>query len=123
VHAQVYPELMSFAMNKHITIFQAKTLHHTVDMFHIAMSAEAFQQLQFLEEALQKHQITNAPDQWGYDWGNRQYSLQKAYKHMIVHETVHPMYRWLWKSKCQPKHKVFFWIFLKGRLNTRSLLI
>jgi hypothetical protein len=28
----------------------------------------------------------------------------------------------LWKSKCQPKHKVFFWLLLKNRLNTRSFL-
>jgi hypothetical protein len=55
-------------------------------------------------------------------WGSQQYSSQKAYKHMIGHETVYPIYRWLWKSKCQPKHKVFFWLLLKDMLNTRSLL-
>jgi hypothetical protein len=103
-------------------MFQAKTLYHHVAMFHIPMSPEAYQQFLLLEEALQKHQITNTLDRWWYNWGTRQYSSQKAYKHMIGHESVHPIYRWLWKSKCQPKHKVFFWLLLKDRLNTRSLL-
>ena len=36
--------------------------------------------------------------------------------------TVHQGYTWLWKSSCQNKHKVFFWLLLKGRLSTRELL-
>jgi hypothetical protein len=35
---------------------------------------------------------------------------------------THPIFSWLWKSKCQPKHKVFFWLLLKDRLNTRAFL-
>jgi hypothetical protein len=30
--------------------------------------------------------------------------------------------QWLWKSKFQMKHKVFFWLLLKDRLSTRDLL-
>jgi hypothetical protein len=26
------------------------------------------------------------------------------------------------KNKCQPKHKVFYWLWLKNRLNTRNML-
>src|SRR5438105_171899 len=35
---------------------------------------------------------------------------------------VHPIFRKLWKCSCQPRHKVFFWLLLKDRLNTRGLL-
>jgi hypothetical protein len=35
---------------------------------------------------------------------------------------VHSIYKRLWKSKCQPKHKVFYWLWLKNRLNTRNML-
>jgi hypothetical protein len=38
------------------------------------------------------------------------------------HSQIHDSYKWLWKSKCQPKHKVFFWLLLKDRLNTRNIL-
>jgi hypothetical protein len=35
---------------------------------------------------------------------------------------LHAAYKWLWKSSCQNKHRVFFWLIIKGRLNTRSML-
>jgi hypothetical protein len=31
-------------------------------------------------------------------------------------------FQWIWKSRCQGKHKVFFWLLLNDRLNTRNLL-
>lgn len=33
-----------------------------------------------------------------------------------------PAFKWLWKSSCQNKHKVFFWLLLKDRLSMRNLL-
>jgi hypothetical protein len=41
---------------------------------------------------------------------------------MIGHQNIHKAYGWHWRSSCQMKHKVFFWLFLKDRLNTRGLL-
>jgi hypothetical protein len=35
---------------------------------------------------------------------------------------VHPAIKWIWKSNCQAKHKVFYWLLLHDRLNTRALL-
>ncbi|GJN37763.1 hypothetical protein PR202_gb26749 [Eleusine coracana subsp. coracana] len=37
-------------------------------------------------------------------------------------ESIHPALRWLWKSSCQQKHKVFFWLLIRNRLNTKGLL-
>ena len=30
-------------------------------------------------------------------------------------------FRWLWRSPCQNKHRVFFWLILKGKLNIRGV--
>jgi hypothetical protein len=60
-------------------------------------------------------QITKQHDKWVYDWGAHQYSAQKAYNHMARAVAVHSAYTWVWKRKCQPKHKVFFWLFLKNK--------
>jgi hypothetical protein len=35
----------------------------------------------------------------------------------------HPTFNLLWASKCQPKHKVFFWLLLHDKLNTRKRLM
>jgi hypothetical protein len=31
-------------------------------------------------------------------------------------------FKWIWQSLCQARHKLFFWILLHDRLNTRNLL-
>jgi hypothetical protein len=41
---------------------------------------------------------------------------------MMGTEGVHPAFTWLWHSICQQKHKVFFWLLLQDKLNTRGLL-
>ena len=41
---------------------------------------------------------------------------------MLLYKVVPPHFNWLWKCSYQPKHKVFFWLLLNDRLNTRNLL-
>jgi hypothetical protein len=65
---------------------------------------------------------TNENDQWIYIWGTNQFSSVKIYKRMLGHPSIHKAYGWLWRSSCPMKHKVFFWLFLKSRLNTRGSL-
>lgn len=35
---------------------------------------------------------------------------------------IHPVFKWLWRSSCQHKHKVFFWLLAQDRLSTRNIL-
>ena len=35
---------------------------------------------------------------------------------------AHVAFKWLWKTKCIPKIKVFCWFLLSDRLNTRKML-
>ena len=64
----------------------------------------------------------DALDTWSYIWGNEFYSSIKAYKVLIGHKQTPPHFSWIWKSSCQPKNKVFFWMLLHDRVNTRNLL-
>jgi hypothetical protein len=48
--------------------------------------------------------------------------LQKAYKHLIGSNVVHPVFHWQWSTADQQKHKLFFWLLLQDRLSTRGLL-
>jgi hypothetical protein len=36
--------------------------------------------------------------------------------------TLPLLFKWMWKSRVQHKHKLFFWLFLRDRINTRNLL-
>ena len=47
---------------------------------------------------------------------------KKAYLHLIGHAQVPQAFKWLWKSSCHNKHKVFFLLLLNDRISTRNLL-
>jgi hypothetical protein len=114
-------ELWSFASLKDITILQAR-LASSNEMFHTPMSAEEFEQLLALQDILTNLQLHDHNDKWLCIASSSLFSSQKAYSQMIDNQPTHPLFSWLWKSKCQPKHKVFFWLLLKNRLNIRSFL-
>jgi hypothetical protein len=48
--------------------------------------------------------------------GTAQFSSQKSYRHLLGHAEIHKIFQWLWKSCCQNKYKVFFWILIKDKL-------
>jgi hypothetical protein len=66
-------------------------------------------------------ELNNERDTWHYSWGSSS-SSRNVYKSLVGQSNAHEAFKWLWKSKCQPKHKVFFWLLLKDRLNTRNIL-
>jgi hypothetical protein len=92
------------------------------DRFHLPLSVETFIQFCELDIILHSLQGNNEKDTWSYIWENWQYSAAKAYRHLLGSQNVHPSFRWLWRSSCQQKHKVFFWLLLQDRLNKRGLL-
>lgn len=59
---------------------------------------------------------------WTYIWSSNQFSVSKAYKQLSGHLALHPVYRWIWRSSCQNKHKVFFWLLIRDRLSTTELV-
>ena len=90
--------------------------------FHLPLSVQAHNLFLQLSQILQNLNLSDDQDQWAYIWGSRIFSVSKAYKALIGHRQIHPIYNWIWKSRCQMKHKVFFWLLLKDRLSTRDLL-
>ena len=61
-------------------------------------------------------------DSWTYIWGSSQFSSSKAYKLLTGHTQVDPTFKRLWKTSCQSKHKVFFWLVMKDRKSTRNVM-
>jgi hypothetical protein len=86
------------------------------------LKIRVLQQLISLASSLDGLLETVEFDLWTYIWGSFFFSSAKAYKHLVGHRTVHPAFKWLWKSVCQNKHKVFFWLLLNDRLSTRDIL-
>jgi hypothetical protein len=46
----------------------------------------------------------------------------QGYSQIIGILEASPIFQWMWKSFVHGRHKLFFWLLLHGRLNTRNLL-
>ena len=122
VHSQIFPELFSFAKNKRVTFSKAFHTEPLHTLFLLPLSVEAYNQFLLLEIKLDNFQLSVEKDWWTYIWGTPHFSSQKAYRHLLGHADAHPVFKWLWKSCCQNKHKVFFWLLIVDRLSTRNIL-
>jgi hypothetical protein len=117
-----YPELFSFVKNGNVTFKSVASNFEVSGIFNLPLSTQAHQQLNLLHQSLSNRQIRDGVDTWVYCWGNSIFSTSKTYKFLSSGALAHPVFRWIWKSRCQMKHKVFFWLLLVNRLNTRGLL-
>lgn len=108
IPAQDYPHLFSFVKDPNITFSHVAALHDITECFHLPLSSQAFEQLESLKQTMHGIVLRQDKDIWSYIWNNQIYSTAKAYKVMIGTRMIHPAFKWIWTSKCQMKHKVFF---------------
>ncbi|WVZ78801.1 hypothetical protein U9M48_026452, partial [Paspalum notatum var. saurae] len=108
--------------SKYLTVDTALSLEDSSMMFHLPLSAQAHRQYQEFLLKLESVILTDDLDEWMYRWGTKEFSTKKAYNLLIGSRQVHVSFGWLWKSFCQPKHKVFFWLILVDCLPTRDRL-
>jgi hypothetical protein len=117
-----YPELFSFAKNGNATFKSMISSMEFSENFNLPLSTQSHQQLILLQQLLSNRQLRDGVDTWKYSWGNSSFSTSRAYKFLTTGALAHPAFLWIWKSRCQMKYKVFFWLLLVDRLNTRDLL-
>lgn len=92
------------------------------ELFHTPLSSQAFQKFQDLQVSNQAIQLSSFNDKWKYPWGNFSYSSIKMYKWCTSGEPAYPIFKKLWKNATMLKYKIFFWLLLHDRVNTRNLL-
>ena len=118
----LFPRLSSFAIDTNVSVKLAFDAPSLLDLFHLPLSEEAFQEFHDFVTLLEGHYSQDSADIWSYSWGSK-YTAKQAYDAFHTGPEPHPAFKWLWKSCCQKKHKVFGWLFLVDRLNTRDLLL
>jgi hypothetical protein len=117
-----FPHLHSFAKNDLITLSSMLQAQDFATHFNLTLLEIAYEQYCELTILLQGLPVSDGNDKWSYIWRNDNYIVSKAYNHLIGQVHVHPAFKWIWISKCQSKQKVFFWLLLQNRLNTRCML-
>jgi hypothetical protein len=118
---QRYPRLFSYALLPNASLVDMYHEEDLESMFYWPLSVQAYQELGEVKQILQDNPLTQDNDQWVYIWGEH-YASARFYKHIHDHIQVPGVYKWLWKSCCIMKHKVFAWLLISDRLNTRDLL-
>jgi hypothetical protein len=116
-----FPRLFSFVLREEIMAAEVYAMEDITDLFYTPLSQSAFTELQQLRLIMQANPITGGADEWTYCWGGA-YASAKFYYHIHKHLTVPKVYEWIWKSSCMMKTKVFAWLLLVDRLNTKDLL-
>ena len=66
--------------------------------------------------------LPDSEDSWTFIWGNANYSSKKVYDMALTTLQVPRTFSILWKSQCTPRVKVFAWLMMVDRQNTRLML-
>jgi len=121
--SQAFPQAFSFAKNKFISVQKAFSTEDLTGLFNLPLSQTAFNQLTEIQSIRDNTALdSSSKDSWKLADNATHFSSKKAYKKLMGHQVIDEAYSWLWKSYCQPKHKVFCWLLLKDRLSTRNIL-
>lgn len=90
------------------------------DCFHLPLDDRAYDQFLQLQSDLGSLSLSpGKEDSWSFIWNLHIYSAQKFYKANFAGISVPEPFIWIWKTKCVKKIKVFMWLLIRDRLNTR----
>ena len=95
------------------------------ESFHLPLSVQAHAETRDLQRLVLDIQLQDSQyvaDKWILTWGTEMYSANKYYNFYFEDVRAHQAYNWLWKSKATMKIKVFDWLLLSVRLNSRNML-
>lgn len=89
--------------------------------FHVPLSAQALQEVRDMQaETAGTTPTQTTPDQWECVWGQK-FTSAKFYQFYFKDVVADEAFAWIWKSACI-KLKVFSWLLLADRVNTKNML-
>jgi hypothetical protein len=126
-HGQVFslafPRLFSFVLETNLSVQEVVTRSDLSTLFALPLSVEAFSELQNLEAIVSQVLLEpNEKDEWRTIWKDGAYSSQKYYQHCFKDIRASRVHDCIWKCKVLHRIKVFAWLLLSDRLNTRDMI-
>lgn len=119
-----HPRAFSFTLNEDASVKEFLEITSLAEAFHLPLSPQAHAEVRDLQ-AVTTHlrPVSATSDVWHYVWGKAHYNSADYYRFFFRDVQAHQVFSWLWKSKCVMKMKVFGWLLLNDRLNTRNMLL
>jgi hypothetical protein len=116
-----FHRLFSFVKDDKISVRDMVMLIDRTEEFYRPLSAQAYEEFCFIQDKLDQLQLTPVGhDEWKCAKGT--YRAHHYYLSLYAHIQVDPQYSWIWKSKCTMKLKMFAWLLLSDRLNTKDMI-
>ena len=124
VLADSHPRAFSYAKLEDISVRDFLGCTNLNETFHLPLSMQAHNELRHLQENTTHVGIGERDDMDSliYEWGSEIYTAKRYYNFYFREATAHITYKWLWKSSATMKIKVFGWLLISDRLNTRNML-
>jgi hypothetical protein len=124
VHSHSLPTLFQFAKDPRISLYKFRMSDSLINCFRIPMPRQAFNEFIQLRDLINNFNAStdNSKDGWTYIWGRQSFSSRRYYQYHFSSISTPRTIPWLWKSGCMPKIKLFSWLLLNNRLNTRNIL-
>jgi hypothetical protein len=117
-----FPRLFSFALDEDISVAHMAGLDQLNEGFALPMSVEAFQEWQEVSQLITATPMAaQQPDRRTFCWGDK-FTPSQFYNFLFAHLPRDAALNDIWKSRALPKLKVFAWLLLMDRLNTRDLM-
>jgi hypothetical protein len=115
--------LYSFSLNEDISVADFVEEQDLGVYFQLPLSIEAHTELLQLQHIINDDTLDRrTSDKWEFAWGKSIYKSKDYYNFCFKDAVVPDYLQWIWKSKCIMKHKVFAWLMLVDRINTRDML-
>lgn len=118
-----HPRLCSFAKDEDVSVQGLLTANSLGQNFHLPLTIQAREELIDLQSSTASTELINGTsDCWRCLWGSNDFASSKYYHHCFRDMVADEAFGWVWKSKCTNKWKMFAWLLLADRLNTRNML-
>lgn len=116
-----HPRAFSFTKLEDASIADFLSITTLPEGFHLPLTAHARLEVHDMQVLTTPTTLGPTNDEWTCMWGTA-YSSRKFYAHYFRDVEADEAFRWIWKSRCTMKIKVFTWLLAADRINTRNML-
>lgn len=116
--------LFSYVIDDKVSINDVVRTADTSNLFHLPLSTQAFSEFQQLTVLLDGISLNEeVHDSWSWPTKSGDYTAKSFYMMNFEHVQVDPIFKWIWRCACTLKLRVFGWLLLMDRLNTRNMTL
>lgn len=123
VISESHPRAFSFCRQEDISVNKLLSAESLGQIFHLPLLIEAREEIKDLQDTTRGVDPSSGTnDTWLCAWGGKEFRANKFYSYCFINVQVDEAFGWIWKTKCTMQWKVFLWLLLADRLNTRNML-